>query len=111
MGRVRQHRPGRGTQFAKEAFQIAAPVAGQVYAARTNAHTQEVVARYNAHTQIAMVQGFQNLGDSGHCRAPRQPQAWASTAVTNVAAQIPQPGAVTTYALSATACCRAGPAT
>lgn len=52
-------------QFMKEAFTTVAPIAGQVYLARTNARTQEVVAGYNRDTQLATVNGFVNLGTAG----------------------------------------------
>lgn len=48
-------------QFAKEAFQTVAPVAAQVYVARTNAHTQEVVAGYNRDSTIAGYQAFTSM--------------------------------------------------
>jgi hypothetical protein len=96
------------TQFAKEAFQTVAPVAAQVYAARTNAHTQEVVAGYNAQTQIAMVQGFQNLGTAG-IQGTTNAAGLGFTAVSNVAGHIPQPGAVTTYNLSGNSVLASGP--
>jgi hypothetical protein len=61
LGRVRRHRDGRA-QFAKETLQTVGPVAAQVYVARTNAHTQEVLGGFQRDTQIATVNGFTAMG-------------------------------------------------
>lgn len=74
-------------QFAKEAFQTVAPVAAQVYVARTNAHTQEVVAGFQRDTQIATVQGFTTMGGqiqtAGTAGYPYVQAPGATTSTTN----------------------------
>jgi hypothetical protein len=67
-----------------------APAAASVYAARTNAHTQEVIAGFNRDTQIATVNGFTTqasyVRDAGTAGYP----------------YVQAPGAVTTNTLSGT---------
>jgi hypothetical protein len=77
-------------QFGKETLQSLGPVAAQVYAARTNAHTQEVVAGYQRDSTIAGYQAFTTMGGS------------IERAGTAGYQYVQAPGAVTTNTLSGT---------
>lgn len=96
------------TQFAKEAFQTVAPVAAQVYSARVNARTQEVVAGYQRDVQISTTQAMANLGVAG-VNGATTTAGLGFAAAQNIAAQIPQPGATTTYTLGGGSVFSAGP--
>lgn len=73
-----------------------APAAAQVYSARTNAHTQEVIAGFNRDSTIASYGAFTNLGSS------------IERAGTAGYPYVQAPGAVTTNTLSGTGVLGAG---
>lgn len=85
---------GSAFGVVKDIAAIAAPVASNIYAARVNAQTQQVVAGYNRDVQVATVNAFSGTATSGFNALTNQ-AGLGFAANTAIASHIPQPPGTT----------------